>query len=338
DYADSTLPEPRRGRAPNMPIIRHRKVLSNGIRLRLAEAGPETGPLLLLAHGWPESWYSWRYQIPALAAAGFHVVAPDMRGFGDSDAPREIATYDILNLVEDLAGLLPVCQAEEAVVVGHDWGAVVAWHCALVHPGRFRAVAALSIPHFGRPVDAPTRIWKQRFGDTFYYILYHQQPGVAEAEYEANPRGLLEMLYTSPDTPREPPRITDSGKDAGGWIGRWGRPRTLPAWLSQADLDYYVGEFRRSGFHGGLNYYRNFDRNWEITAQLDQVVRVPALYIAGDQDMAIAHLGLGQLRERMSAVVTDLRGLVWFEGAGHWIQQERHEECNQALLSFLSGL
>ena len=319
-------------------LAQHRLVRTNGIDIRLAEAGPETGPLVVLTHGWPESWYSWRYQIPILAAAGYRVVAPDMRGFGGSEAPQDIASYDVLHLVEDLAGLLPECGADEAVIVGHDWGAVVAWHCALVHPDRFRAVAALSVPHFGRPGNAPTRVWKQRYGDNFYYILYHQQPGIAEAEYDANPRGLLEMLYAAPDTPREPPLITDAGKNAGGWIGRWGRPSQSPDWLTAADLDYYVEEFRRAGFRGGLNYYRNFDRNWEITTGLDQVVHVPALFIAGDQDLTVAHLGLDQLRERMGHFVPDLRGLVWLEGAGHWIQQERHQACNQALLSFLSEI
>lgn len=292
--------------------------------------------MVILAHGWPESWYSWRHQIVALADAGYHVIAPDMRGFGGSDAPQDIAAYDVFHLARDLAGLLPVCQADNAVVVGHDWGALAAWHCALLYPDRFRAVAALSIPHFGRPHDAPTRIWKQRFGDSFYYILYHQQPGIAEAEYESDPRGLLEMLFASPDTPRQPPRISDPSKNAGGWIGRWGKPIGLPGWLSEADLDYYIGEFRRSGFRGGLNYYRNFDRNWELTAGLDQVVHIPALFIAGDRDLAIAHIGRSELAERMGPVVPDLRDLVWLEGAGHWIQQERHDACNQALLQFLS--
>jgi pimeloyl-ACP methyl ester carboxylesterase len=249
-----------------------------------------------------------------------------------------VSAYDIFTLVDDLAGLLPVCGAEHAVVVGHDWGAAVAWHCALIHPERFRAVAALSIPHFGRPGQAPTQIWKQRFGDAFYYILYHQQPGVAEAEYESDPRGLLEMLYAAPDAPREPPRITDPSKKAGGWIGRWGKPLALPDWLSHEDLDYYLGEFRRAGFRGGLNYYRNFDRNWELTARLDQVVRIPALFIAGDKDLTVSHLTVSELRERMGSFVPDLRELVWLKGAGHWIQQERHEACNQALLGFLADI
>jgi pimeloyl-ACP methyl ester carboxylesterase len=338
----ATLPDvalfERLAAAMNEPSISHRHVSSNGIRMRLAEAGPDNGPRVILAHGWPESWYSWRYQIPALADAGYRVIVPDLRGFGGSEAPQDIASYDVLNLVEDLAGLLPECGADEAVIVGHDWGAVVAWHCALVHPGKFRAVAALSVPHFGRPEQAPTRIWKQRYGDHFYYILYHQEPGRAEREYDADPRGLLSMLYASPDTPREPPAIADNHKDSGGWIGRWGRPKHLPAWLSEDDMAFYVAQYDRSGFRGGLNYYRNFDRNWELTRDLDQVVQVPALFIAGDQDLAVAHLSAPELEERMSPFVPRLRDFVWLRGAGHWVQQERSADCNAALLEFLAGV
>lgn len=306
--------------------------------MRLAEAGPAHGPCVILVHGWPESWYSWRHQIPVLAAAGYRVIAPEMRGFGGTDAPQDIGSYNVLNLVEDVSGILAECGTEQAVIVGHDWGAVVAWHCALVHPDRFRAVAALSVPHLGRPGHPPTHLWKQRHGDDFYYILYHQEPGRAEAEYDANPRGLLSMLFTSPDTPREPPTIRDNHKDAGGWIGRWGKPRHLPAWLTEADLDYYVAEFERAGFRGGLNWYRNFDHNWELTQDLDQVVRVPALFIAGNQDLTVAHMQAEELQNRMQKVVPDLRDFVWLDGAGHWIQQERSAECNTALLEFLAGL
>jgi len=318
--------------------INFRFIQSNGIRMRLAEAGPADGPCLLLAHGWPESWYSWRYQIEPLAAAGYRVLVPDMRGFGSSEAPQDWASYQVLNLVEDMTGILDAMDVSRAVVVGHDWGAVVAWHCALVRPERFHAVAAMSVPHFGRPSDAPTRIWKQRHGDDFYYILYHQKPGVAEKEYENDPRGLLTMLYASPDTPRNEPAIKEKRRGAGGFIGRWGAPKKLPPWLTSADLDFYVAEFRRAGFRGGLNYYRNFDRNWELTRDLDQVVRVPALFIAGTLDLTVAHLSKEVVLRRMQAVVPDLHDCVWLEGAGHWVQQERSAQCTAALVSFLRTL
>jgi pimeloyl-ACP methyl ester carboxylesterase len=323
----------------DMPNLhRFRNVLINGVRLRLAEAGPQGAPLVILAHGWPESWYSWRKQIPALAAAGYRVIAPDMRGFGGSDAPGDIGQYDILHLVGDMLGLMDETGEETAVIAGHDWGALVAWHAALLHPDRFSGVIALSVPHFGRPHDAPTRIWKQRSGDDFFYILYHQQPGLAEAEYDADPEGLLRMLYASPDTPRHPPAIADPDRKAGGWIGRWGEPRELPAWLREEDMEYYVGEFTRAGFRGGLNYYRNFDRNWDLMKDIDQTVKVPALFVVGDKDLTITGYDRNSLEKRLLKHVPDLRGFQWLPGAGHWIQQERPEECNRAMRDFLEGL
>lgn len=300
------------------------------------EAGSRGDPLVILAHGWPESWYSWRHQIPVLAAAGYHVLAPDMRGFGKTTAPPGVDDYNILHLVADMVALVDAAGAEQAVIVGHDWGAVVAWHSALLHPDRFRAVAALSVPHLGRPDDSPLRIWKKRYGDEFFYILYHQQPDVAEAEYEADPEGLLRMLYASPDTPRARPTITNPHRDAGGWIGRWGQPLELPSWMSEEDLAFYLAEFRRSGFRGGLNWYRNFERNWELMEGVDQIIEVPAQLIVGSHDLVIAHMDQDTLRQRLQPVVPRLHSLVWLEGAGHWIQQERPDECNQALLEFLA--
>jgi pimeloyl-ACP methyl ester carboxylesterase len=315
--------------------MKSRHIRCNSIDMHVVEAGAPGNPLVVLAHGWPESWYSWRHQLPALAAAGFHVLAPDMRGYGGTDAPPAIEDYDILHLVDDMVALVEAVGAGRAAIVGHDWGAIVAWHAALLRPDRFPAVAALSVPHLGRPDDSPLRIWKKRHGDDFYYILYHQRPGVAEAEYEADPEGLLRMLYASPDSPREAPTVADPHRGAGGFIGRWGRPLDLPDWLSKEDLAFYVNEFRRAGFRGGVNWYRNFERNWELMEGVNQVVRVPALMIAGSRDLVVAHLGEENLRRRMKPVVPELKALVWIEGAGHWIQQERPAECNRALLAFL---
>jgi pimeloyl-ACP methyl ester carboxylesterase len=318
--------------------VAFRSIRCNGLNMRLAEAGSAAAPLVILAHGWPESWYSWRHQMAPLAEAGYRVVAPDMRGYGGTDAPAAVDAYDIEHLVADMAGIVDAAGQERAVIVGHDWGAVVAWHAALLRPDRFRAVAALSVPWLGRPAAPPLTIWKQRYGDDFYYILYHQAPGVAEREYDADPEGLLRMLYASPDAPRLPPSITRPHKEAGGFIGRWGRPRELPAWLTPEDLAYYVAELRRAGFRGGLNYYRNFDRNWHLLKAQDPVVPVPALFIAGDRDPVVAHLGRDAVERRMRPLVPDLRNIEWIDGAGHWIQQERPAACNRALLGFLAGL
>lgn len=318
--------------------VTFRFIETNGIRMRIAEAGDE-GPLVLLAHGWPESWYSWRHQLTALSGAGYRVVAPDMRGYGETDAPSAVEDYDIEQLALDMVGVLDELGEERAVIVGHDWGAIVAWNSVLLHPDRFSGLVAMSVPYGGRAPSSPLEAWQSRFGDNFYYILYHQEPGAAEAEYDADPRGLLSRLYLSPESPREPPDVTDPVRSAGGWIPRLGAPRERPEWLTEADLDYYVSQFEAAGFRGGVNYYRNFHRNWEITPQLAETrVGVPTLFVAGEKDVVIAGADRAALTARMSPVVPDLRGVVLLPGAGHWVQQERPEETNAAVLEFLAGL
>lgn len=322
-----------------VPGVSFRFIETNGIRMRIAEAGSD-GPLVLLAHGWPESWYSWRHQFGPLVAAGYRVVAPMMRGYGDTDAPPEVEAYDIVHLAGDMVGVLDALGEETAIMVGHDWGALVAWNTVLMYPDRFTALIAMSVPYGGRARQSPLVTWQQNFGDNFYYILYHNEPGgVAEAEYDADPRGLLSRLYLSPSSPREAPTITDPKRSAGGWIGRLGAPKGLPDWLKQQDLDYIVAQFEQSGFRGGVNYYRNFHRNWEITAHLDGVkITVPTLFIAGSRDIVIAGATQEQLTASMSRVVEDLRGVVLLPEIGHWVQQEAPADTNLAMLEFLGGL
>ena len=265
-----------------------RQLETNGIRVRIAEQGE--GPLVLLLHGFPESWYSWRHQLPALAEAGFHAVAPDLRGYGASDAPEAVEDYDIVHLTADAAGIVDALGEETAVVVGHDWGAIVAWQCALLRPDRFRAVAALSVPYGGRAPMSPLAAMRMRFGENFFYGRERPRRSstprrgrscvASSARRGAAGRGGAEVA--------EPPTITDPLASAGGWIGRMPEPKALPAWLSERDLDHYVGEFERAGFRGGINFYRNFERNWEITPQLDGAkMQQPALFIAGAQDAVI---------------------------------------------------
>jgi pimeloyl-ACP methyl ester carboxylesterase len=314
-----------------------RTIKTNGIRLRVAETG--SGPLVILVHGWPESWYSWRHQIPALAAAGYRVVAPDMRGYGKSDKPKAVEDYDIHHLSGDIVGLVDALGEKTAILVGHDWGASVCWNSMLLHPDRFTALAAMSVPYRGRGQISPIEIMRQTYGENFYYILYFQEPGVAEREFDADPRGLLSRVYASPDTPREPAQVTDPKRSAGGFIPRRGAVKDLPPWLKQEDLDYYVAEFTEAGFRGGINYYRNMHRNWETTPQLAGAkISAPVMFIAGEKDTVIAGASAESLTATMKATATDLRGVTLLPGAGHWVQQERSAEVNAALLAFLGGL
>ena len=321
--------------ATEQPALRF--IESNGIRMRIAEMGK--GPLVILVHGWPESWYSWRHQMPAIAAAGYHVVAPDMRGYGKTDKPAAVEDYDIQHLTGDLVGIVDAMGAKDAILVGHDWGAIVTWHAMLLHPDRFTALVAMSVPYNGRGPVSIVEGLKRTLGDNFFYILYFQEPGVAEKEFDADPRAILSRLYLSPDSPREKPEITDPKRAAGGWIPRLGAPKGLPSWLTQADLDYYVREFSDAGFRGGINYYRNFHRNWETTPQLaDAKLAQPVLFIAGDKDVVIRGASADALRAGMKNAVPDLKDVVLVPNTGHWVQQERPEETNAAILTFLRSL
>ena len=317
----------------------HRMVETNGIRLHLAEQG--AGPLVVLCHGFPESWYSWRHQLAALAAAGFHAVAPDMRGYGQSDRPEEIDRYTLLHLVGDMVGVLDALKAEQAVIVGHDWGAPVAWSAALLRPDRFRGVIGLSVPYLPRGPARPTSVMPQN-ADAVFYQLYFQSPGEAEAELERDiSLTLRRLLYSaSGDAPRrgESAGVGMVPRD-GGLLTRMKTPETLPAWLTEADLAFYTSEFARTGFRGGLNWYRNIDRNWELAGAFAGArVTVPALYIAGDRDLVVSFRGMNDLIANLRIFVPQLRGSVMLEGCGHWTQQERAAEVNAAILEFLRHL
>lgn len=317
--------------------IERRHAQANGIRLAYLEAG--TGPLVLLVHGWPELAHSWRNQLPALAAAGYRVVAPDMRGYGGSSAPDAVEDYTILHLVGDLVGLLDHLHAAEAVVVGHDWGAVAAWHAALLRPDRFRAVAAMSVVHTLRAPQAPVATFRGRGYDGFYWV-YFQEPGVAEAELERDVARSLRMIYhaASGDVPEDWHwrAVVPAG---GGLLDTTAEPAAAPAWLAPEDLARYVAAFEKRGFRGGLNWYRNLDRNWALMAPFaDARIRQPALFIAGERDPT---LRIGGRRDRLAAMdeaVPGLRGKILIPGAGHWVQQEAAERVNAELLAFLRTL
>jgi epoxide hydrolase A/B len=325
-----------------MTEVAHRTVETNGIRMHVAEAG--TGPLIVLCHGFPESWYSWRHQLSALAAAGYHAVAPDMRGYGQTDRPAEIEAYTLLHLVGDMVGLLDALGEREAVIAGHDWGAPVAWYSALLRPDRFRAVIGLSVPYAPRRPVRPTTAMPQT-DDAQFYQLYFQTPGVAEAEMERDVRqAIRRVLYSASGDRARAATGAPRGEVGmvprqGGFLSQMIDPPSLPAWLTDADVDFYGGEFARTGFRGGLNWYRNIDRNWELLAPYAGArVQVPALYVAGDRDLVVAFRGMDQLLPNLSRLVPNLRGTLMLPGCGHWTQQERPAEVNAAMLDFLGSL
>ena len=295
-----------------MAEITHRTIEANGINLHVAEAG--SGPMVLLLHGFPECWYSWRHQLTALADAGYHVVAPDQRGYGTSDAPTAIEDYDILHLTGDAVGLVDAMGAETATVVGHDWGAVVAWQAALLHPERFSAVIAMSVPYGGRPDSAPIAGMREIFGEDFYIVRF-QEPGVVDAELEADVRGSVR----------------------GALVGSVAPGEKLPDWIGEPDIDAFVESFEGSGYTGGINWYRNMDRNWEITPQLAGArVEQPALFLIGKQDLPF--LVAGAESEGFGKSVPRLREIVWLDNCGHWTQQEKADDVNREMIAFLAEI
>ena len=324
-----------------MSKLTHRIVETNGIRMHIAEQG--SGPLVLLCHGFPESWYSWRHQLPALAAAGYHAVAPDMRGYGRTDQPQDIAQYTLFHMVSDMLGLLDALGERSCVIVGHDWGAPVAWSAAQMRPDRFRAVIGLSVPFRPRGSVRPTTVMPKT-ADATFYMLYFQEPGVAEAELDRDPRSTIRrvLYFGSGDSPRPTVPV---GAGNVGMVPRCGKflsgvepPATLP-WLTEADIDVYAGEFTRTGFRGGLNWYRNIDRNWELLAPWAGAnVTVPALYMAGERDMVLGFGGTDKLLASLKQLVPKLRQALILPGCGHWTQQERQTDVNAAVLEFLRVL
>ena len=312
-------------------------VATNSIHLRVALAGQ--GPLVVLVHGWPESWYSWRHQIPALAEAGYRVAAPDVRGYGGSDKPEAIEAYAIKEMCADIAGLVTAFGEKQAILVGHDWGAPIVWNTALFHPEKVRAVVGLSVPHTGRGPAPRVELFRNIYKDRFFYQLYFQEPGVAEAELEADVRTSLRKIYYWASGEAIAAGIRLYKPADAKLLDDLPDPEPFPAWLTPADLDYYVGEFQQSGFRGPLNRYRTSKLDFEHQAAVaDKCVAQPAAFIAGSLEPVLHYLRGVDLIETMRTRVADLRLVRLIEGAGHWIQQERPEEVNAALTTFLRGL
>lgn len=321
-----------------MTGVNHRFIDTNGIRMHIAEQGQ--GPPVVLCHGFPECWYSWRHQLPALAEAGYHAVAPDQRGYGQADRPEPIEAYNILQLTGDIVGLVHALDEEQAIIVGHDWGAPVAWHCASLRPDIFHAVVLLSVPYRQRSWRdmRPTEAMKRMAGGQEFYQLYFQEPGKAETELEADVRTTMRMfLYSAAGDPPPEKRWRFLFGKSEKFLDTGSLPDTLPAWLTEQDIDFFTKEFERTGFRGGLNWYRNIDRMWELTPFLSGAkLHQPVLFVAGEFDPVITMLR--EAFDTMEQTVPNLRKKVLLPGAGHWIQQERPVEVNQLLIEFLAGL
>jgi pimeloyl-ACP methyl ester carboxylesterase len=335
--SSGTGPEPTSWVDSAMPEVTHRMIETNGIRLHVAEQGE--GPLIILCHGFPECWYSWRHQLPALAKAGFRAVAPDLRGYGRSDRPEEVEKYTILHDIGDIVGLLDALGVQQAVIAGHDVGATMAWQAALLRPDRFRAVIALSPPFRPRGFgdSGPPTTLMPRNENAVFYQLFLQTPEAEAALGRDLRRTFRSQLYAlSGDRPP-----SAAGGFPAGMVPRKGAvltdPASLPGWVAESDIDVYVAEFTRSGFLGPLAWWRNIDRSWELLAPFaGATVSIPALYIAGDRDFVAAVFS--QFIAKQSAMVPKLRPAIMLPGCGHWTQQERAPEVSAAIIDFLRSL
>jgi pimeloyl-ACP methyl ester carboxylesterase len=306
----------------------------DGVRLSVTEAGdPAAQPTVVLLHGFPDLAYTWRRQIPALASAGYHVMAPDGRGFGRSDRPADTDAYDIDHLAGDMVALLDDVGAEQAVFIGHDWGALVVWALALMAPERVAGAAGIGVPVLPRGTVPPTTMLRQFAGDQWFMLLWVQEPGVAERDMERDVEETMRRMFTGlrleaivgAQRPGEPRSMVD----------RLAEVDALPDWFGADDLAHYVAEYTRTGFTGGLNWFRNFDRNWALTPHIAGLhLTVPTLYVSGAADPLL----LTSPPALMDGWVDDHRGTVMIDGGGHWVHQQMPEPVNRALLWFLSDV
>ncbi len=332
------ISNPKLERGEVSSLIEHRFEDVNGLRMHYATAGE--GPLVVFCHGFPESWYSWRAQMEAVASAGYQAVAPDQRGYGETSAPEPVEAYGLGYLAGDIVALVRALGGGPAILVGHDWGAPVAWTSALLRPDLFRGLALMSVPYLAKlwggpkPTDGMRRMCGE---DKMFYQLYFQEPGLVERELEADPRDFLLRIFSgiSGDTGSRPARLLfDRGQR---FIDALPPAGALPKWLSEADLDYFAGRFRMSGFRGPINWYRNIDRNAESLSFLaGRLVEQPSLFIAGERD------GVLQIYPRdveaLEQTMPRLTKKVLLPGAGHWVQQERAQEVSALLIEFLRAV
>lgn len=301
---------------------------SNGIRMAVYEQGE--GPAVIMVHGFPELAFSWRHQLPALAGAGFHAIAPDMRGYGQTDRPESVSAYRMVELVRDLEGLLDALALERAIFVGHDWGALIVWHLAMLAPDRIEKLIALNIPHLPRPPIDPIEMMRHKFGDDFYIVNF-QDSTEADRAFAADPAHFLTMLMRKNQLRRAtfeqlPPSMktlsllkTMQRDDSGG-----------EPLLTEAELEYFAIAFRNTGFTGPINWYRNWTQNWQSMDGVDHQIDIPVLFIGAVDDIVIAPEQI----DAMKPLVRNLR-IEMLEPCGHWTQQERPDDVNRIIIGWL---
>ncbi len=313
----------------------HRFVGTNGIRMHLVEAGE--GFPVVMCHGFPEIWYSWRHQIRALSRSGFRAIAPDQRGFGETDCPEPVEAYTQRQIVADIIGMLDALSIQKCVIAGHDWGGFTAWNAAMMYPERIERVIGINTPFIPRLPMKPTDLIRAMAAGRFHYILYFQEPGVAEQELERDVRRSLRGFYQDAagfdmaEMRKVPPGVW--GPAGGGILDRL-PDRPHGRFLSADDLDVFVRAFEKTGFRGALKWYRNIDRNWEESADLPQRVNQPALMITAELDFVLRP----EMADGMAVWVPNLRKTVLIKGSGHWTQQEKPDEVNREILEFLADL
>ncbi len=293
----------------------------NGVELEVFEAGRQNvGKPIVLCHGWPEHAFSWRNQVPVLVEAGYHVIIPNQRGYGNSSRPSEVTDYDIEHLSGDLVGLLDHYGYDDATFVGHDWGAMVVWGLTLLHPNRVNKLINLSVPYQERWEKPWIELMEQFFGGDFYFVHFNRQPGVADAVLEGNTFQFLRNMYRKDQPPLEPePGMMMIN------LARAETPLGEPV-MSDSELAVFVSAFEASGFTSSINWYRNLDRNWHLLADVDPIIKQPALMIYGDRDLVAKSENLAEFVPNVEVVNLD---------CGHWIQQEKPVETNQAILKWL---
>ncbi|MYZ41670.1 alpha/beta fold hydrolase [Schauerella aestuarii] len=326
-----------------MTDFHERHIDAAGVRMHILEQGE--GPLVLLCHGFPETSYAWRHQLTALAEAGNHAVAPDMRGYGSTESPGDPSLYTLDQHVGDLIGIMDALKVNTAVVVGSDWGGTIAWHAALTRPDRFSAVAVLGTPMMDRAPALPTSLFPQT-DDALFYTLYFQTPGVAELEFESDVACTLRKIYWAASGDAGP-RLEGDGTPnpfgmvsrTAGLLGPLPDPDRCPAWLTETDLERFVQAFSHSGFKGGLNYYRALDANWLLQrATKGQSITVPALFLIGERDTGLRIPGMQDIIHAMPTLVPQLRPPIVLPECGHWAAQEQPEAVNAALIAFIGSL